>query len=29
LVLDRPTRQDPIGSIDTLCGNLRREHRLE
>ncbi len=23
------TRQDPIGSIDTLCGNLRREHRLE
>ena len=29
LVLDRPTRQDPVGSIDTLCGNLHREHRLE
>ena len=29
LVLDRPTRQDPTGLIDTLCGNLHREHRLE
>jgi hypothetical protein len=24
-----PTRQDPLGSIDALCGNLHREHRLE
>jgi hypothetical protein len=24
-----PTRQDPLGSIDTLCGNLHREHCLE
>jgi hypothetical protein len=26
LVLDRPTRQDPFGSIDNLCGNLHRDH---
>ncbi len=24
-----PTHQDPLGSIDTLCGNLHREHCLE
>ncbi len=23
------TRQDPLGSIETLCGNLHREDHLE
>jgi hypothetical protein len=26
LVSDRPTRQDPLGSIDNLCGNLHQDH---
>ncbi len=24
-----PTRQDPLGLIDTLSGNLHREHHFE
>jgi hypothetical protein len=26
LVSDRPTCQDPFGSIDNLCGNLHQDH---